>query len=124
MKKLDKYLLLSWRKLWILVVGGFISIMLHNLIYAIFNFEEPVFFLLVVVVLPLYLLLAGIYSLVNFSKKKKKKISWEFIGSVLVGFIGGGLINYFSSFKGPWFFGLFSLLIALVAYTLIRLVKN
>jgi len=41
--KLDKYFLLSWRKAWIIVVGGFVSILLHNFISALFGVEEVVF---------------------------------------------------------------------------------
>lgn len=68
----DKLFLLNWRKLWIVVVGGFLSILLHNLIYALTGIEESFFFILVVFVLPFYLLVSGIYSLVSFFKKSKK----------------------------------------------------
>ncbi len=61
----DKYFLLSWRKLWILVVGGFISILLHNFIGAIFGFEEVLFFIIVVFLIPLYFIIALVYSLVR-----------------------------------------------------------
>jgi len=63
--KLDKYFLLSWRKTWIIVVGGFISILLHNFISAILGFEEAVFFILVIFVLPIYVLIAIVYSLIK-----------------------------------------------------------
>ena len=67
---LDKYFLLSWRKLWIIVVAGFISIILHNLFYAIFGFEELVFFSIVVFVLPVYFIISGVYSLIKFLMRK------------------------------------------------------
>jgi len=35
--KWDKWLLLTWKKAWIMVVAGFVSIMLHNLIYGLFK---------------------------------------------------------------------------------------
>ena len=63
--KLDKWFLLSWRKLWILVVGGFVGIVLHNLISALFGIEEALFFILVVFVLPIYFLICVGYSLVR-----------------------------------------------------------
>ncbi|MFH1608275.1 MAG: hypothetical protein ABIA78_04025 [archaeon] len=62
---LDKYLLLSWRKIWIIVVGGFVSILLHNVFYAVFGFEEPVFFSIVVFVLPIYFVVSVGYSLIK-----------------------------------------------------------
>ncbi|MFH1585295.1 MAG: hypothetical protein ABIB79_00825 [archaeon] len=67
----DKRLLLSWRKLWILVVGGFISIILHNVIYAIFEFEEAFFFIIVIFVIPIYFLISLIYSIIKKLKKGK-----------------------------------------------------
>ena len=63
--KFDKYLKLSWKKVWIVVVGGFVSILLHNLISAIFGFEEAVFFIIVILVIPIYFLVMIVYSLVK-----------------------------------------------------------
>ena len=62
---LDKYFLMSWRKIWIIVVGGFVSIMLHNFISAIFGFEEVVFFSIVVFVVPTYFLISVFYTLMK-----------------------------------------------------------
>ncbi len=67
--KLDKYFLLSWRKAWIIVVGGFVSILLHNFISALFGVEEAFFFILVVFVLPIYFLISVVYSLVKWARK-------------------------------------------------------
>lgn len=69
-KKLDKYFLLNWKKLWVIVVAGFVSIILHNLFYAIFGFEEAVFFSIVIFILPIYLIISGVYSLIRFLKKR------------------------------------------------------
>jgi len=69
--------LFSWRKLWIIVVAGFVSILLHNLISALIGAEEPVFFSIVVIILPIYFLIVVIYSIIyRLSKKgvKKKKL--------------------------------------------------
>lgn len=59
---LDKYLRLTWRKIWILVVGGFVSILLHNLFYAIFGFEEAVFFIITVILIPIYFVISAGYT--------------------------------------------------------------
>jgi len=37
---INKFFLLSWKKMWIIVVGGFLSIILHNLISTLFGVEE------------------------------------------------------------------------------------
>ncbi|MBU2052726.1 MAG: hypothetical protein KJ721_00615 [Nanoarchaeota archaeon] len=69
--KLDKYLRLTWRKLLGIVVLGFVSIILHNLIGGLFNIEEPVFFIIVIFIIPLYLIISVFYSLFKFIKEKK-----------------------------------------------------
>jgi len=71
--KIKNLFLLSWKKLWIVVVGGFISITLHNLISRLMGVEEAFFFILVVFVLPIYIFIAVIYSLIYKIKNKNKK---------------------------------------------------
>jgi len=51
------------------VVGGFVSILLHNFISALFGVEEAFFFILVVFVLPIYFLISVVYSLVKWARK-------------------------------------------------------
>ena len=69
---------LTWRKLWIVIVGGFLAILLHNLFFAIFGFEDAVFFIIVIFILPIYMIIAIIYSLINkFYRRendKKRKV--------------------------------------------------
>lgn len=69
-KKKENFFQLTWKKMYILVVGGFISILLHNLWYAIFGWEEAVFFIIVVILIPLYFIIAAIYSLAKLLQKK------------------------------------------------------
>ncbi|MFH1401987.1 MAG: hypothetical protein ABIG40_03445 [Parcubacteria group bacterium] len=71
--KIKNLFLLSWKKLWIIVVGGFASIILHNLISGLMGTEEVFFFMLVVFALPAYILIAGIYSLIYKIKDKNEK---------------------------------------------------
>jgi len=68
--KFNKYFLLSWRKLWIIVVGWFVAVMLHNLVCALFGFEEAVFFIIAIFVIPSYIILVLIYSLVKLIRSK------------------------------------------------------
>ncbi|MCK5321126.1 hypothetical protein KAJ38_00955 [Candidatus Pacearchaeota archaeon] len=63
--------LISWRKLWIIVVTGFFSIMLHNAIYGLFNVEEAFFFIIVVFAIPIYFLIMVVYSIIYKLMKKK-----------------------------------------------------
>ena len=69
MKFADLFML-SWKKLWIVVVVGFISIILHNAISALFGVEDAFFFIVVVFVIPIYMIIAIIYSLIKKLMKK------------------------------------------------------
>jgi len=64
---------LSWKKLWILVVSGFASIILHNLISGLMKVEEAFFFIIVVFIIPVYFLIAVIFTLANYLKKNRSK---------------------------------------------------
>jgi len=70
---INKFFLLSWKKLWIIVVGGFLSIILHNLIGALFGIEEAFFFILVIFVIPIYILIAALVSLITIVKNRNSK---------------------------------------------------
>ena len=70
----DKWFLLTWKKLWIIVVSGFIFIMLHNAFYMIFKVEEAVFFILVIFVIPAYFITCVVYSLIKLIRKNKSNV--------------------------------------------------
>jgi hypothetical protein len=52
-----------------MVVGGFVSITLHNFWYAIFGFEEAVFLLIVTIGIPVYFITLVIYTLIKKLRK-------------------------------------------------------
>ena len=54
--------LLSWRKLWIVVIAAFVSIVLHNLISGILGEEELFFFIITIFIIPIYFLIAILFS--------------------------------------------------------------
>ncbi|MFC1522303.1 hypothetical protein ACFL6Y_07825 [Elusimicrobiota bacterium] len=54
-----------------IIVAGFASIILHNLISGSLATEEPFLFIFVVIILPAYVLICAIYSLAYFLKRKK-----------------------------------------------------
>jgi len=64
--------LLTWKKLWILVVSGFTSIMLHNLISGLMGIEEAFFFIIVIFIIPIYTLIATLFTIISFVKKRKR----------------------------------------------------
>lgn len=68
---LDKLLRLNLRKLLLLVGVWVLCVVLHNLVYALFqdsfgpNGDEPFFLILAVVVIPAYFLIALVYTVVQ-----------------------------------------------------------
>ena len=67
--KTKDFFLLSWKKVGLLVVIFFASVILHNLVSALIGIEEAFFFIIAVFIIPLYTLVAILFSLVNLVKK-------------------------------------------------------
>jgi len=72
MKNLDKWFLLSWKKVALILIAWIASVILHNIFYAIFydyfnaiDGDEAFFFLIAIFVIPLYLLVSIIYTIIN-----------------------------------------------------------
>jgi hypothetical protein len=64
------FFLLTWKKMWIIVVAGFVSTILHNLISGLMGTEEGFFFIIVIFVIPAYLLITVVFT--TYSKFFKK----------------------------------------------------
>lgn len=78
---LEKYFLLSWKKALIIIIAWFAAVILHNLTYALFydffnrtGGDEPVFFIIAVVIIPIYAIIAILYTLYHSIKKKMRYI--------------------------------------------------
>ena len=74
--KVDKWFLLTWKKVWIIIVSAFVAIVLHNLVYGLFKSyfdshggDEPFFFILTFVIIA-YFIICAIYSLIKFIKRR------------------------------------------------------
>jgi len=67
-KKLDLFFSLNFLKIGLIIVFWFLFVFLHNLIYAVFNFEEGFFLILAVIVVPFYFFISIIYSFVKWSE--------------------------------------------------------
>lgn len=69
---LDKILRLTWLKVVLIATAWVICVVLHNAVYAMFhdyfapNGDEPFFFLLAVIVIPLYATMALVYTVASF----------------------------------------------------------
>ena len=66
---IEKYLLLNWKKILIIIGAWFLAVILHNAFYALFNVEEAVFFILAVIIIPIYFITAIIYTIIKKIKK-------------------------------------------------------
>jgi len=65
--------LLSWIKFSLVIILFIISVFLHNLVSALLGIEEAVFFIISVFIIPIYLVICIIYSLIYHIKNKKKR---------------------------------------------------
>jgi hypothetical protein len=76
-EKKTPLLYITWKKTGILIILWIVAVVLHNLTYAFFlgvlgiEFEEPVFFLIANVVIPLYFIISIIYTLYKKTIKQK-----------------------------------------------------
>jgi len=70
-QKLSDFFTITWKKTAIALMIWIAAVFFHNMVYAFFvgvlgiEFEEPVLFLIAVVVIPLYFLISIIYSLIK-----------------------------------------------------------
>jgi uncharacterized membrane protein len=64
--------ILNWKKFVGIVLIDLLSIILHNLVSGLLGVEEAFFFSIAVLIIPIYLLIAIVYSTVNYFKNKKK----------------------------------------------------
>ncbi len=75
---LGKVLRLTPRRLLLIVAAWVACVVLHNVIYAVFrdsfgpNGDEPFFFLLAVVVIPLYLVVSAVYTVVQLVRQRSR----------------------------------------------------
>jgi hypothetical protein len=68
----DKFFLLSWKRILIIICAWVLSLILHNVIYGLFkeffdrtNTDEPAFFILAVFIIPLYFIISLAYTAVK-----------------------------------------------------------
>ncbi|MFW0861974.1 MAG: hypothetical protein ACKKL6_00080 [Candidatus Komeilibacteria bacterium] len=69
MNKVEKLFKLSWKRLVLIIIAWIVAVVLHNLLSAAIGTEEAFFFIIAIFVLPIYLIIAAVYSLVAFIKK-------------------------------------------------------
>jgi hypothetical protein len=90
--KIERYFLLSGKKLAYAFVAWIVAIILHNLVSALLGIEEPVFFLIAVVIIPLYFLISLVYTLNKTIKDKTRFRKELVIVSILFVVIAGVVV--------------------------------
>ncbi|MBU2633835.1 MAG: hypothetical protein KJ674_01170 [Nanoarchaeota archaeon] len=61
--------LLTWKKILLIIASFVVSVILHNLVSGLLGVEEPVFFIISVIIIPIYFLICIGYSLFNKYRK-------------------------------------------------------
>lgn len=74
---LDKFFLLNWKRVLIVILAWVAAVILHNAVYALFfdyfnrsGGDEPVFFILAVFVIPLYFVVSLVYSAIRILRNR------------------------------------------------------
>ena len=68
---LDRFFLLNWRKSISIVAIWILSIFIHTAIFNLYMIQEPISFLISILVIPAYLVASIVYTL-DFHRKKRK----------------------------------------------------
>jgi len=63
--------LLNWRKFGLIMIAWIVVVAVHNFGSALIGFEEPVFFIIAVIVIPVYFVVAVVYTLVKVGIKMR-----------------------------------------------------
>ncbi|MFA5174024.1 MAG: hypothetical protein WC438_02485 [Candidatus Pacearchaeota archaeon] len=69
--KLKKIFLLSWKKTTIIIFSWLTSVLLHNLVSSLLNIEEAFFFIIATIIIPAYLIICVVYTLIIMVLKRK-----------------------------------------------------
>lgn len=95
--EIGRYFRLNPRRFLLVGIAEFASIILHNAIYGFVGTEEAVFFILAVLVIPIYLVVALAYTMTLLHREKRLRKDW-WLG--FLGFLGFQGLN--GLMKGDW----------------------
>ena len=135
-KGFDKWFLLTWKKILIIVAGWFLAVILHNLFYALSEISgknlaigEVFFFLIAVIIIPLYFIMCLVYSLIKMIKDRtlfEKEFIIKFLIAIILGAIATLLVIKFNFINPEMGFVLTVIFImfTFISYNLIKLIKR
>ena len=58
----DRLFIMTWKRFGLMVTIFILSVMLHNVISTLFGFEEALFFIIAIFVIPMYFIVSLIYT--------------------------------------------------------------
>ncbi len=132
--RIDKWLLLTWKKLLVIIGAWFLAFVLHNLVYALFfNYfqstggDEPFFFIIGALVLPIYFLSCFVYTIIKMIQDKtlfKAEFVIKLLIAVILGAVATLLLIKFTFVNPEMIFMLTVIFIAFTSifYILIKLI--
>ena len=135
-KGFDKWFLLTWKKILIIIVGWFLAVILHNLFYALSEISgknlaigEVFFFLIAVIIIPLYFIMCLVYSLIKMIKDRtlfEKEFIIKFLIAIILGAIATLLVIKFNFINPEMGFVLTVIFImfTFIFYSLVKLIKK
>ena len=59
------FFMLTWKKFIITLIIWLVVVLLHNFISGMFQYEETIFFIIAIVLIPAYLVIAVLYSVIK-----------------------------------------------------------
>ena len=63
------FFMLSWKKFLVTLIIWLVAVLLHNFISGMFQYEEAIFFTIAIVLIPAYLVIAALCTVI---KRKRK----------------------------------------------------
>lgn len=70
-----KIFLLTWKKILIIAIAFILSVVLHNVISGLIGEDEPIFFIIATIIVPIYFIISVLYTIMEIAKKKVRKIN-------------------------------------------------
>jgi hypothetical protein len=63
--KVKSFFILNRKKVLIVIFTFFVSVLLHNLISGLLGVEEVLFFLMAVIIIPVYIVVSVVWTFIN-----------------------------------------------------------
>jgi len=69
--ELKKLFTLTWKRFLLIIILWIVSVVIHNFGSALIEFEEPVFFIIAIIIIPIYFIISLINTIIQYFRSKK-----------------------------------------------------